>query len=255
MKIQKHLFLPVLIAIISLTSCVSQNELNRKLYFSDSVDLAKVSSVRSFEPVIEIGDRLSVQVMALNAESAIPYNYQAPAIGLEQGGYEVRKDGTIELPQLGKIPVAGKTRPYLVDTLTSVYTRYLNNPLVNVQFLNFKVTVLGQVSRPGQLNIPDGKLNILEAVAMVGDIGLEARKDNVLVVREKDGVRSFGRVNLNEHNVYNSPYFHLKQNDLVYVETEKKTIALDRATSTRQIVQIVATSLGIIISLALLITR
>lgn len=241
--------------LLSLSSCVSQKVLDRKLYFSDTIDLSRVSTVMMYEPVIEVGDRLSVQVMALNAESAIPYNYQAPALGLEQGGYEVRKDGSIELPQLGKIPVIGKTRPYLVDTLTRIYTRYLNNPLVNVQFLNFKVTVLGQVSRPGQLNIPDGKLNILEAVAMVGDIGIESRKDNVLVVREKDGVRTFGRVNLNKHNVYNSPYFHLKQNDLIYVELEKKTISVNRAASTRQNIQIVTSALGIIISIIVLFTR
>jgi polysaccharide export outer membrane protein len=238
-----------------LFSCVTRKQMNEVLYLSDTLDTASVRIIKQFEPVIEIGDRLSVQVNALNRESAAPYNYQASALGIAQAGYLVEKDGTVLLPQLGRLSASGKTRQQLTDTLTLVYNKYLNDPVVNIQFLNFKVIMAGEVTRPGPITIPDGKLNIFEALTMAGDLDVTARKDNILVIRETNGLREFGRVNLNSHKVFNSPYYHLKQNDLVYVEMTKNKLATANSAGTQRNVRFVTTALSIVSTLIVLITR
>jgi polysaccharide export outer membrane protein len=193
--------------------------------------------VQDSEPNIQAGDRLSIVVNALNPASAAPYNLAVSATGTSSsthGGYIVEADGTIQMPQLGKIEVAGLKRKQLVDLLTSRLVKYVNDPLVTIEFLNFKITVLGEVGHQGTFNITDGRVTLMDAVGLAGDLPLTARRDNITVIREKNGKREFGRVNLLSKNVFSSPYYVLQQNDIVYVELTRDKVAATDASFTRK---------------------
>jgi len=225
---------------VVLQACTTGKKLNTLVYFNEQGDTALAKSVQNYEPAIQPGDRLSIIVNALDPASAAPYNLgsgvsasttnlslQSTAPPQTNSGYIVEADGTIHFPQLGKIQVAGMQRKQLIDTLTQRLVQFVSDPIVTVQFLNFKITVLGEVTRPGTLNIPDGKVTLIEAIGLAGDLPVTARRDNIMIIREKNGQREFGRVNMLSKNIFSSPYFVLKQNDVVYVELTK-----DKATAT-----------------------
>ena len=189
--------------------------------------------VQNSEAMIQAGDRLSIVVNALDPLSAAPYNLGGggTSAGITTGsantfGYVVEEDGNILFPQLGKIRVVGKTRKRLIDDLKSRLTKFVNDPVVTVQFINFKVTVLGEVNRQGALTTPEGKMTLIEAIGLAGDLTFYGRRDNVLVIRETEGRREFGRVNLLSKSAFTSPYFVLRQNDVVYVEMTSTKVAV-----------------------------
>ncbi|MBO9594268.1 MAG: polysaccharide biosynthesis/export family protein [Niabella sp.] len=137
-----------------------------------------------------------------------------------RNGYLVDENGQVNLPVLGKIDLIGLTRKEAQDKITAEVAKTAKTPIVNIRFLNYKVTVIGEVTRPGSFNVPDERVNVLEALGMAGDLTPYAIRENILVIREKDGTRTMQRINLADKNVFNSPYFYLQQNDVVYVQPE-----------------------------------
>ncbi|HYI76894.1 MAG TPA: sugar transporter, partial [Chryseolinea sp.] len=105
---------------------------------------------------------------------------------------------------------------------TSEIKLHVKNPIVNVRFTNFKITVIGEVFKPSSFTIDTEKINVLEALGLAGDMTAYAKRENVLIIREQQGVRKAARINLNNKDVLNSPYFYLQQNDIVYVEPSNK---------------------------------
>ncbi len=215
----------VIVVIISsfISSCNYQKKLQEQLYFNDVLDSSH-RVLANYIATVNVDDRLNIVVSALNLESAVPYNITTSNSNVStgastgSGGYLVEKDGAILFPQLGRILVEGKTLLEIRSELLTLLSKYLTDPVVTVQFANARVLVMGEVGKPGPIPIPDGKLTILEAITLSGDIPFTGRKDNVLVVREENGQRIFANVSLLSHNIYKSPYFYLRQNDLVYVE-------------------------------------
>ncbi|WP_242693363.1 polysaccharide biosynthesis/export family protein [Sabulibacter ruber] len=136
-------------------------------------------------------------------------------------GYLVDKSGSINFPVLGKVKLAGLTKAQATDKMTLEIKKHVKNPIVNIRFLNFRFTVLGEVNKPDSYTVPTERINILEAIGLAGDLTLYGKRDNVLILREKDGVRSTARLNLAQKNLLESPYFYLQQNDIVYVEPHK----------------------------------
>jgi polysaccharide export outer membrane protein len=259
---------------ILLQSCNTGKRLNTLVYFNERGDTALEKSVQRYEPAIQPGDRISIVVNALDPTSAAPYNLGSAAsitsgssllnTGLtspttptaqSNNGYLVEENGTIQFPQLGKIQVAGMRRKQLVDTLTQRLEKFVKDPLITVQFLNFKITVLGEVTRPGTINIPDGRVTLVEAIGLSGDLLITARRDNIMVIRENNGQREFGRVNMLSRNIFSSPYFVLKQNDVVYVElTKDKVTATDMSSSLlRNNISLAATALTVISTIVIVI--
>lgn len=137
-------------------------------------------------------------------------------------GYLVDPMGYIDYPVVGKIKVAGSTIRQLKDYMAQILKNYVKEPVVEVNIINYHITVLGEVGRAGTITAANHKISILDAIAAAGDIPISGRKDNVLVIRETEGVREFARLNLNSRQVFSSPYFYLKQNDVVYVEPGKQ---------------------------------
>lgn len=254
-KVSSLITIVSIITIFFVPSCKTEKQLGSLVYFNQSGDTTLAKIVQNAEPVIQPSDRLSIVVNALNPASAIPYNLGSSASSATNpGGYIVESDGTIQFPQLGKLHVAGMHRKQLIDTLTGLLTKFVTDPVVTVQFLNFKITVLGEVNRQGTYNIPDGKVTLLEALGLAGDLPITARRDNITVIRERNGQREFGKVNLLSKNTFSSPYYMLQQNDVVYVElTQAKVAANDQTlyrnvTLTTSILSIVTTLVVLIIN-------
>ncbi|WP_207492025.1 polysaccharide biosynthesis/export family protein [Aridibaculum aurantiacum] len=196
---------------------------------------------------IQVGDVLAITVSALNPTSATPYN-----LPLGNKGITVEQDGRIVYPQLGLLRVAGLTRSQVRDLMVSRLRTYLTEPVVTVDFVNFKVTVLGEVNAQGVINVPDGKINILEAIARSGDLTIYGKRFPVTVVRETNGRREFGYVNLLSNSIFSSPYYRLQQNDIVYVQADERKPTVDDQISARRFTTVTSV-LAILSTLTLLV--
>jgi polysaccharide export outer membrane protein len=117
--------------------------------------------------------------------------------------------------------LSGLTKPEAIDEMTHRLSEYVNDPIVNIRFINFKVTVIGEVNHPSTFTVATEKINVLEALGLAGDMTPYGKRDNVLIIREKDGVRSATRLNLNKKDILSSPFYYLQQNDVIYVEPDK----------------------------------
>jgi polysaccharide export outer membrane protein len=211
-----------------LFSCVNTK---KAIYFSNLNESVIQGTADDLEPVIQKNDLLSISVTSLNPEASQMYNAPNTTSGINnsnnQGsGYLVNTDGYIQFPVLGNIKAAGLTKKQLKDNITKglVDGKLLVDPIVNIRYLNFKVTVLGEVNHPSVLNIPNEKVTLLEALGLAGDLTIYGRRDNVLVIRDEDGVKTFKRIDLNTDELFRSNYYYLKSNDIVYVEPNKQKV-------------------------------
>jgi polysaccharide export outer membrane protein len=167
-------------------------------------------------------------------------------------GYLVSQDGFIEFPALGKIMAAGLTKQKLKEDITEklVNSKLLIDPIVTVRFLNYRVTVLGEVARPTVVTVPNERISILEAIGLAGDITIYGKRDNVLLIREEKATKVIKRINLNSSEILSSPYYYLKSNDVVYVEPNNAKIV--GASNTRQLLPTILSALSFV---AIILTR
>jgi polysaccharide export outer membrane protein len=230
------LLLPILF------SCVNRKNF---VYLDNVGDSEMNRTIDDLEPVIQKNDLLSITVSSPNPAATQVFNpvsssstSQAPA------GYLVNQEGYIEFPMLGQIKAAGQTKKQLNDAIKKliIQNQLLLEPVVLVRYLNYKVTVLGEVARPSVINVPDEKISLLEALGLAGDMTILARRDNVLVIREENGKRITKRINLTSRELFTSPYYYLKSNDIVYVEPGKAKAS--EASNARQVFPIVMSTLS-----------
>lgn len=221
-----NLTLLVVVLILGI-SCVSREKI---VYFQDLEQRkAQVDSIQnSFK--IQPNDLLSIVVSAYDLNAVRPFNLVSEArpsadiAGLsynnnsQQQGYLTAEDGTIDFPVLGNIKVAGLTRTELSDLLEKRISEYVINPIVTIRVMNFKVSVLGEVSRPGTYNVQGERLTLPEALGLAGDMTIFGRRDNVLVIRDKGKTKDYKYLDLRKADVLNSDFYYLQQNDVVYVE-------------------------------------
>ncbi|RYE37114.1 MAG: polysaccharide export protein [Sphingobacteriaceae bacterium] len=215
-----------------LSSCV---DVKKNIYFSNQKDTTIASKNDAPLTYIQPNDLLSIAVSSLNPAATAIFNTpnnsyvsssSASGINLQSPGYLVNTDGFIQFPVIGNIKVSGLTTTQLKDRITKdlVDRKLLIDPVVVVRQLNFKVSVLGEVAHPTVLNVPSEKISLLEALGLAGDITIYGRKDNVTIIREENGKKTIKRVNLNSNQIFYSPYYYLKSNDIVYVEANKARI-------------------------------
>ncbi|NDK57502.1 polysaccharide biosynthesis/export family protein [Pontibacter fetidus] len=249
-----------IIALLLLASCSQRN----LVYFSDlkEQDVYSEKIINNAEPQIQPGDILSITVNSLSPESNILFN-KGGAVSptadasilnasnkIKDEGYLVDESGAVDFPVLGKVMVTGLTAKEAKDKFVTQLSKYLKDPIVNVRFLNFKVTVIGEVNRPSTFEVPNGKVSVLEALGMAGDMTVYGKRENVLIVREKEGQRSMTRINLNNKEFLASPYFYLQQNDIVYVEPDKAKAA--QANPNNRFIPIMVAAIS---ALAIILTR
>lgn len=213
---------------ISISSCVSLKKVVYLNNLSDSTgDLTNPTT--DFETPIQKNDLLSVAIGGSNPEDLVTLNSGSGVIpgatasgaASRSIGYLVEADGTIQLPFLGRVKAVGLTRLQLEDTLMVMLKDYTKNPVVNVKFLNYNYSVLGEVNHPGKFDMDNERTTVLDAIANANDLTVLGKRDNVLVVREVNGKREYGRIDLLSKDLFKSPYFYLKTNDVVYVEPVK----------------------------------
>jgi len=168
-------------------------------------------------------------------------------------GYMVSYDGFIDFPVLGRVAVSGFTLTETRNLLLTMIQPYVKDAVVNVQFLNFKFTILGEVNRPSTYNVPNPRITILEAIGMAGDMNVYANRTNVLVIREVNGQREYGTVDLQSPELFASPYYYLSQNDVIYIEPLRQRIATV-ADPAQRIIGYVTAGLSIL-SIVLALTR
>ncbi len=228
------LLVPALL-MFATTSCVTHKPVQ---YLEGSFDTIPLKNVQWKEPVVQPGDLISIVVYSDNAAAAAIYNQVGGvtsssstnagiAVGTNSGtapGYLVNSDGTIQIIGIGSWKVVGKTKKQITEELVQYFTtkNTLSNPIVDVRFLNFKITVLGEVAHPGSFSIPSERVNLLEAIGLAGDFGPFARREIVTVIREENGQRTFQRLDLNDPAIFASPFYQLQQNDIIMVPANKR---------------------------------
>lgn len=251
-------YLILFLSYLALNSCATKDEI---VYFQNLEKLENMPAIEHFEPQIEVNDVLDIQISSLNEEVVAPFqfnvNRQSGGGGGGQGnsrgpiGYLVEVDGSIRFPVLGKLEVEGKTRRELEEMLTYQLEDYVTDVVVRVRIVNFRVTVLGETGT-SVIQVPNERISMPELIAMAGDISYNGKRENILVIRDHDGKKSYGRVDMTDVDVFQNPYYFLKQNDIVYVEPTYRTVkAAGFITSWQGIVSIVTTAF----SLVLLFTR
>ncbi len=220
-------------------SCLSYREM---VNFQDGAALGRDGGeiIPPIPPLtVQRDDQLQVTINSYNQEEALRFNIvsnqsqvQLSAQGSNTAtladplGYRVDSRGQIELPVIGRITVAGHTLEQIRDSVNArvTATGYLKDLSVQVRFLSFRVTILGEVNSPGTYTIPSQKINVLEALGMARDVTMFSRRDNILVVREEEGKRLYGRINLKSKDLFSSQYYYLKPNDILYVEPHKSKV-------------------------------
>ncbi|MCB0572315.1 MAG: polysaccharide biosynthesis/export family protein [Phaeodactylibacter sp.] len=220
----RHLL--IILVIILFGSCVSHQEL---LNFNEGPDFPVQPQDVPEPPALRIqpDDALFINIHALDQELAAPFNL-APLNTTSQGGtataanFLVDSEGYIEMPVVGAFHVGGLTIPEARDSLRRSLEPFLQGPIVTIRFTQFRFTVLGEVKTPTTFTLPEEKITILEALGMAGDLTNYGNRTNILVVREENGQRSYGHINLHDRNVFQSPFFYLRPNDVIYVEPLKQ---------------------------------
>lgn len=260
----------VWVLLLFIFSCKAPRQVQ---YLQGPIDTAVLSKINIPEPVIQKGDLVGITVYSDNPEVTAVYNQQmattaissatTSAAGLSAAigqtspsmpGYLVDANGDIRFQSLGLLHVEGMTRTALEQTLNEKLRPYLKNPYCNIRFLNYKFTMLGEVTRQGVYSIPNEKISILEALGMAGDITLYGEKDSILVMREMNGKRSFGYLDVSKPEVMLSPYYYLRQNDVVIVKANPKKPDITEQSATRRLAT-VATITSMLVSLALIFSR
>ena len=245
-----------LIVFLSLVSCSPTRNI---VYLSDLKGVEYSEEIKNkIDPKIQPDDVLSITVNSLNPESNLLFNSGVlQTLGSTSStltttraseGYLVNQKGAINFPVLGMVQLAGLSKEQATNKMTAEIMKSVKNPIVNIRFLNFKVTVIGEVVKPSTFTVPSDRLNVIEALGLAGDLTPYGKRENILIIREQNGIRSTSRVNLNSKDILNSPSFYLQQNDIVYVEPLKaKGVQTSTGVSYLPIISLVISTLSILL--------
>lgn len=221
-----------LLFVLFLFSCKSREEV---VYYQNIDALTTTEKANSYEIKIQPDDLLMIIVSADDPETAIPFNLStiniptAGAANVAQGQltiqtYLVDATGKIDFPILGKLSVGGLSRTEIMQLLESKISKYIKNPIINIRVMNFKVSVQGEVTLPGTYPVSSDRITLIEAISMAKDLTIYGKRDNILIIREVNGVKSYNRVDITKADFIHSPFYYLAQNDVVYVEPNKARI-------------------------------
>lgn len=272
MKLISGILIVMAIMVLN-TSCFLQRKVTVQ-YLETGMDTGKLKKIQVPEPIIQKGDLLSILVFSADSKASLPFNQPVVSTGnssVEVGnrssnesvaqtvsGYLVDQNGNIQFPVLGLLKVEGLTRNAVKELLDSkLKGTLLTDPYYIIRFVNFKITVMGEVSHAGSFSIPAEKVNILEAIALAGEMTIWGRRDNVTIIRETNGNREVAQLDLTKSSIFDSPYYYLQQNDIILVgEKKNKEIANDQVTQRNvTIVTSVISSIAIVITAISALTR
>ena len=230
----------VSIAILTLGACSSSRNL---VYLEDLKGTAESKTQILNKPALRIrpGDLLTIRVSSLSPEASVLFNNgvlsatsstnptdattvnNAVTNKRQDEGYAVDQKGNINFSVIGRIKLADLTLEEATQTMTKAIKKYIKAPIVDIRLVNFRVTVMGEVHKPASFIVANESVNVLEALALAGDMTEFGKPENVLIIRERAGERVTVRLNLHSKAFFDSPYFYLQQNDIVYVEPDNRT--------------------------------
>lgn len=216
-----------LLFILTVVGCASKKDV---LYFQD-IDETQLQDIDAISPDTKIdrNDILYIRITALDVTSVIPFQYVKPQSTTIRGtqnselikldGYMVDNDGNIKFPQLGELNVKGKTPGEVEDLLQHKLSAYITDPTVSVRIANFKVSIIGEVKNPGTYPLQgEEHITLPQALGMAGDLTINGERHDVLIIRNEGDQRIYKHIDLTKSDWMNSPYYFLKQNDVVYVQ-------------------------------------
>lgn len=232
----KNIFLLFICFLFFVTSCKTKEKPSEINYMQNVEQIAIETAANSQISTIQKGDQLVVFVSSKDMEVVRPfnqnyYNNLAPTSVSSPNTekvYLVDSNGNIDFPVLGRLNTEGKTLEQFKSELTNLVSKYVKQPMVTIRLANFKVTILGEVNRPGQYSIPDAQTTLLNAIGLAGDLTLYGKRDDILMVRNENGQMTKARIDLMDSNFINSPYFSLKQGDVIYVSSNKTKEKISR---------------------------
>lgn len=258
--------------IILLAACIpcfwSCGNVRHLQYMQGQFDTAQLSQVKYPEPVIQANELVAITVYSDDPRASAYYNLPiqpslantgtladatsgASALAASPGSsYLVNSDGIIQFPGLGPLKVSGLTKKELYDLLMSRLSDKLKNPYFTIRLTSYRITMIGEVNRPGQFTIPNERVSLLEAISLAGDLTSYGRRDNILIIREINGQRTFKRLDLRKPEILGSDYFYLQPNDMVLVDLNKNKAAVSDQATVRNI----SLATSVISVLAVLIT-
>ncbi|WP_311947709.1 polysaccharide biosynthesis/export family protein [Mucilaginibacter terrae] len=252
---------------IIISSCSSIKNVK---YFTDIPDSQKITDLANLkyeEPRIQPDD-----ILSLNIQTVDPSATQVLATGTLQNsavgattagstgsqtiaGYLVDNSGNIELPVLGKIKVSGLTTEQAREEIRGKASKLFRDPTVNLRFANFRITVMGEVAKPGVYVASNEKVNILDALGLAGDLTIYGKRENIVLIRQfEDGSRKMIRLDITKSDILNSPYYYLRQNDYLYIEPVKSKVVASDAIQNRSVSVITAVTAALISLVAILIS-
>lgn len=249
-------FFPIAALLFSLFLFSCRSRYNITTNYLQHIDTTEKTLLNMAEPRIRKNDLLSIKVYSQSADPRTDIPYNLPEQMLPGGttaptaGFLVDEKGNIEFPRLGTLHVEGLSKTELASTLKTQLDTVLKNPSVIVRFLNYRVTVLGEVRLPGTFTIPTERVTILEALGLAGDVTDYGKKDTVRVAREINGQLQVGYVPLTSASLFASPYYRLQQNDVVFVaQTRRKLQQQEQQTVAQQI----GIATGVITAIAIIL--
>ena len=251
MKIKTFPYYTILGLSLLFSSCVSSKKM---LYFQPMEEGAPAKDkLVQFEPTLGVGDLLTINVSALDPVAAVAFNL------VEQSGtttralpYLINAVGEVNFPVLGTLKVAGLTTQQLTDQLELKLAEYIVNPVVNIRLTNFKVTVLGEVKKPGTYTVANERISIVEALGLAGDLTIQGKRSNVLLIREQNGKRITVPIDLTSDALFSSPYYYLAQNDVLYIEPNKTKL---NSSAVGANTSVIFSSISILVTILTLLTR
>ncbi len=241
-------------------SCASKKDI---VYYQNIDGINASQNIASYEVKIQPDDLLMIIVSAEDPEIAMPFNLSSAAVpnpsNLQAASgqqvmqfYLVDRNGNIEFPVLGKLQVGGMTRTEVLQSLKEKITIYIKNPIINMRIMNFKISLQGEVNMPGIYSVESERITLIEALSKARDLTIYGRRNNILVIREINGVKSYNRVDITKADFINSPFYYLTQNDIVYVEPNNTRV---NASAVGPNTSVIISAISILISLSVLLFK
>jgi polysaccharide export outer membrane protein len=244
-----------IVFLMTFSGCVSYESL---VNFSETnKSNLQPKEITNYEPLkIQPDDVIQINLSSTEASALNPFivaGSNQVGTGGASDNFLVSADGYIEFPTIGKVKVDGlrieEVQEIVLEALSPYFTE---DPIIQVRLMNFKINVNGEVGGPGSFIVNSNRISVFEAITLAGDFTDYSRRDSIMIIREIDGVRNFGYVDFNTLDVFDSPYFYLKQNDIVYVQPSKAKVNIIRDTASRAlpyitgVVSIVALILSVV---------
>jgi polysaccharide biosynthesis/export protein len=237
----------IIALIFTLSSC---KVTSKSAYFKT---LTKDTTITGFVPnnyesKIVKGDILAITVSSLSTIEDGIFNSGMPVQGGELSGYTVQQDGTVLLHRLGNVQAEGLTRKELAKKIQQGLIAYTKEPIVQVAYVNHKITVVGKIGSPSVLKLPQDQISIIDALVLCGDVTESAKKNDITIIREENGNKVVKHLNLEDNSIFTSPWYYVKPNDLILVTSDiSKEIKAERKQKLQNTITLVTTGLSLVL--------